>query len=222
MNLQLEHIQAGNELTTKKLLRKLSNSQDCKVRLRLAENPASPVDTLVRLAKDPNAEIRASVASNPATPKDIVRTLANDENDDVRLSMASDPHQSLEILAELGNDRNPYIRICASKTLEAVALELDLKHEGFVGLLGAHGRLGELLVAAGIVEKIEMEKHASKASALSIPLGRALLQAGLVDRGTIVYALKHQTLVRLGQIALTEAIEKISAYVDRLQAKSAT
>jgi hypothetical protein len=216
MKLQSDHVQAANSTSDTELLRDLLlSSNDREVRLRLAENPASPVDVLVRLAKDPDPEVRAFVACNKSAPKHIVERLARDEHDDVRLFMAGDPHLPLKILQELSVDPNPYVGDCAQKTYEGAALEGDLEKEGFVNCPGEHGRLGELLAASGLIDRIEVENHVRFATEARIPLGRALVQSRIVDRRVVVYALKHQTLVRLGQMSLETAINKIREYTGR-------
>ncbi len=212
MKLQSELVRAANPLSDTELLRELLRSRDRQVRLRLAENPASPIDVLVRLAKDSDPEVRASVACNKSTPGYLVEWLAIDEHDDVRLFMAGDPHLPLAVLRTLSRDANPYVGDCAQKTYEAAALEKELEEECFRNYPGQQGRLGELLVLSGLIGRTEMENHVRYAKEARLPLGRALVQARIVDRHIVVYALKHQTLVRLGQMNLEAAVNKIKEY----------
>jgi hypothetical protein len=129
--------------------------------------------------------------------------------------MASNPHLPLEILRNFSEDHNPYVCDRAHKTIDGLALELDLEEQGFVSLPGNYARLGDLLVASGIIDNKEIEFAVSFAKSAKIPLGRALVQAGRINRSIIVHALKQQTLVRLGQISIEMAIETITEYVRR-------
>ncbi len=215
MELQTSHVRAANPRSDTDLLRDLLNTGDREVRLRLAENPTSPIDVLVQLAEDSDPEVRASVGCNKSTPRQIVERLAQDGHDDVRLFMAGDPLLPLKILQQLSADPNPYVRDCAQKTYEGAALERDLVEEGFINCPGAHGRLGELLVLSGLIGQAEVEKHVLSAKEECIPLGRSLVQSRIIDRHIVVYALKHQTLVRLGQMNLETVVKKIKEYTSR-------
>ena len=126
--------------------------------------------------------------------------------------MACNPHLLLEVLRNFIQDHNPYVSDRAHKTIDSLALELDLEEQGFISLPGIHARLGELLVASGIIGEKEIEAAVTFARNTKIPLGRALVRSGRINRSTIVHALKQQTLVRLGQISLEKAIETISEY----------
>ena len=217
MELQTNHIQAANPDSAAAKLRKLLKSGDRETRLRLAENPSSPPDVLTKLSKDYDPEVRTCIANNHSTPGDIIKNLSKDLHDDVRFSMSSNPCLPLEILCELSQDQNPYVRDRAHKTIDGVSLELDLQQQGFFSLPGTHARLGELLVASGIIGEQEIAIVVNYAQHTKIPLGRALVQAGRIDRSTVVHALQQQTLVRLGQLSLTLAIEMISEYTRRQQ-----
>ena len=217
MTLQNYHLQAGNSLSDKEQLRELHRSADREVRLRLAENPSSPPDILSHLSKDFDPEVRGYVACNPSTPPEVVENLSYDEHSDVRYFMAGDPHLPLDILRRLAHDANPYVSDCAQKTVAGLALELALEEQGFVSFPGIHARLGELLVAGGITNENEIEASLVLAKDMRVPLGRALVHAGRLDVSTIVFALKLQTLIRLGQVSLEMAIEEIRKYGKRQQ-----
>jgi hypothetical protein len=217
MELRTAHVQAANPKSAATKLRQLLKSADSETRFRLAENQSSPPDVLAKLAKDCDPEIRACVANNPSTPDNLVKTLAKDVHDDVRFSMACNPCLPLEVLHDLSQDQNPYVSDRAHKTLDGVALELDLEQQGFVSLPSPHARLGELLVASGILEEKEIEVAITFAQKTKLPLGRALVEGGRIDRSTIAHALKQQTLIRLGQLSLEVAIETITEYTRRQQ-----
>jgi hypothetical protein len=215
VELQTTHLQAGNPLSTAHRLRELLRSADLETRLRLAENEASPPDVLEKLSQDNDPEVRASVANNPSITSTTLEKLSTDAHEDVRFSLASNPNLPIQILQNLSQDQNPYVGDRAHKTIDGLVLELDLEAQGFVCLPGDNARLGELLVASGIIHQKEIDVAIVLAKSMKVPLGRALVQAGRIDRSTIVYALRQQTLVRLGQISLVKAIETIRDYICR-------
>ncbi len=212
MEFHTTHLQAADPLAPPEKLRKLLRSGEFQVRLRLAENEASPPDLLRKLAKDSHPEVRASVANNPSTTCNTLKSLSVDNHDDVRFAMASNPQLPLEILRNFSQDSNPYISDRIHKTIDSLSLELDLEQQGFVSVPGAHARLGELLVASGIIEEKEIYATIACAKSAKMPLGRALVQSGRINRGIVVHALRQQTLVRLGQLSLEKAVESIREY----------
>jgi hypothetical protein len=217
MELQLTHFQAGNPLSAATRLRELLGNGDKQTRLRLAENESSPPDVLRKLAKDKDPEVRAGVANNPSATHTTLKKMALDPHDDVRFAMASNPHLPLEILEQFIEDQNPYVSDRAQKTLDGLVLELDLANQGFVCLPGANARLGDLLVASGIIKEKEVEILVNYAKGARIPLGRAIVEAGRINRSIVAYALRQQTLVRLGQLSLQAAIAEITEYTWRTQ-----
>lgn len=217
MELHATHIQAGNSLSTAEELRELLKLKDQEIRLRLAENPASPPDVLAKLSDDPDPDVRAFVAGNPSTPKHIVQRLSEDEHGDIRYSMASNPCLPLEILYKLGQDQNPFVSDRAQKTIAGIALELALEQQGFLSFPGTQARLGELLVASGAIDEEEIEAFVVLAANMKIPMGRAIVQAGRLDRNVIVCALKQQTMVRLGQVTLEIAVDEIKKCAQQRQ-----
>lgn len=217
MNLQITHLKASNSLSDTQELRVLYTSGDRETRVRLAENSVSPIDILNELAQDSDPEVRACVASNPSTPPAIVEFLSYDDHDDVRFAIASDPHTRLEILRRLTHDRNPYVGDRAQKTLDGAALEIDLEKQGFISCPGTHARLGELLVASGIISEREIDICVDIANNKKLHLGRALVQRGRIDKRIIVYALKQQTLIRLGQTTFELAVKEINKYATQRQ-----
>ena len=220
MELHTTHLEAGDPLAPPDKLRKLHESGEFQIRLRLAENEACPPDLLRKLSKDNHPEVRASVANNPSTTCNTLKSLSIDTHDDVRFAMASNPHLPLEILRNFRHDHNPYISDRTHKTIDSLALESDLEEQGFVSLPGIHARLGELLVASGIIDEKEINSAIKYAKSAKIPLGRALVQSGRINRSIIVHALKQQTLVRLGQISIEKALEAITDYCRHRQCLS--
>ena len=212
MNVDTDQKEANNPVARRESLRDLVKSDDRRVRLKMAEDPSSPSDVLAKLANDQDPEVRASVACNPSTPFFVVRELANDEHDDVRYFMAGDPNLPAEILCKLRKDTNPFVRDCAEKTVDAIALETNLDEECFVRYAGTIGRLGDLLVASGILSQDDVNECVVLAKAKGYPLGQALLLRGLLDRPTVAYALKQQAVVRLGQTTLQAAVDNLKSF----------
>lgn len=212
MNVDIDGRKTDNPVTKRESVRDLVKSGDRRVRLRIAEDPTSPSDVLAKLANDSEPEIRAAVGCNPSTPFYVVRELANDEHDDVRYFMAEDPNLPAEILCKLRKDQNPFVRDCAEKTVDALALEGNLDEECFVRYAGTIGRLGELLTLSEVLSQEQVDECVVLAKAKGYPLGQALILRGFADRPTIAFALKQQAVVRLGQITLQAAVEKIKAY----------
>ncbi|MFX6036071.1 hypothetical protein ABTE74_22045, partial [Acinetobacter baumannii] len=66
--------------------------------------------------------------------------------------MAGEQNMSLEILGQLALDNHPSVRERARRALEGASLEWELQQSGFKMIPGAHGRLGELLIVAGILD----------------------------------------------------------------------
>lgn len=120
------------------ILEQLANHPDAGIRIAVAENPNTPIDTLQwlaahnlqRLPKDREqilylASVRASVASNPSTPVDILEKLASDENNRVRLSVVKNPNTSVNILQYLVDDRDREVAETATKLMKQRLGEYD-------------------------------------------------------------------------------------------------
>lgn len=117
------YLQAGSEATLPHQLANLVHSSHTKVRLRVAENPNTPVSSIQVLANDESAEVRLAVATNTSTPKELIHRLARDEDPTVRYGIAEDANIASEILEELTSDDNPYVCARAIKTIRAITMK---------------------------------------------------------------------------------------------------
>lgn len=88
------------------------------VRLRVAENPNSPIDVLRKLAGDLNHDVRIAVAANPACEPILRFNLANDADVVVRHGLAQNIDTPRSLLLELSSDENGWVRGEALKTLQ--------------------------------------------------------------------------------------------------------
>jgi hypothetical protein len=83
------------------------------VRVRIANHPNTPPETLVFLSTDNESSVRAYVAKNPNTPPETLKILATDEDLAVRYFVAKNPNTPSEVLVHMGtNDvhEDPEIR----------------------------------------------------------------------------------------------------------------
>jgi len=112
-----EYILAGNLTLSPRLLDDLSFSSEARIRARVAENPATPLLTLVRLLSDVDANVRLSLSHNPSLPRMFLGHLAVDADPDVRYGLAENPRLPQSVLEILAKDDNPYVSQRASRTL---------------------------------------------------------------------------------------------------------
>ena len=140
-NRVLEEI-ASKPITSLRLLRKLSNSNDHDVCWQVAcnpntspsilkhlvnrsdsflsgvlENPNAPTDMLIRYANSPADHIREAVAGNEKAPAEILEKLANDSFYYVRLTVATNNSTPTEILQCLAKDEDGEVRYNAKQSL---------------------------------------------------------------------------------------------------------
>lgn len=100
---------AGDPGTPEAELRALAVSEDPDVRMTVAGNPNTPLETLEKLAKDPwenfngRAGVRQGVATNATAPTHLLVTLANDSDEQVRMAVAGNPNTPTGILAEFAH-----------------------------------------------------------------------------------------------------------------------
>jgi hypothetical protein len=114
------YIKAGSQSCSPQLLAELAHSEVDRIRLRVAENPRTPVDILELLACDKNADVRIAAGTNPSTPMHISYSLAFDEDPNVRLGLAEDINTPVELLDKLMEDDNPYVSCRAGQTKELI------------------------------------------------------------------------------------------------------
>ncbi len=94
--------------------------------------------------------------------------------------------------------------------MDAIAFENQLKSDGFVAYAGPTARLGELLLAAGVIDQAVLEQSLAASQVEEQPLGRVLVQNNLLQPEVVIRALKLQSLVRLGKISVDSANEKLT------------
>ena len=94
--------------------------EDHVIRMRVADNPNSPVACLAQLANDESHEVRICVAENPLTPVLILEMLSEDNHADVRYAMAENANLPAHILDVLAGDENPYVAARAQQTLKRI------------------------------------------------------------------------------------------------------
>lgn len=85
-------------------------------RLRKAEDPDTPDHVLRELAHDPNPAVRLCVAENESTPVETLRLLAIDEPD-IRFGVAGNESAPEDLLLLLSEDEDEEIAECAQATL---------------------------------------------------------------------------------------------------------
>ena len=63
---------------------RLSKDKDWRVRCRVAENPNTPINILIKMSEDKKSNVRCEVARNPNTPIEILKQLSEDVRGNVR------------------------------------------------------------------------------------------------------------------------------------------
>jgi hypothetical protein len=116
-----QYIMAGSTGTGAEQLRVLSEHYCGRVRLRVAENQATPPDVLAKLASDVNPDVKIAVAANPSCDRSIVRLIAADIDVAVRHGLAQNIATPGSVLEELSRDENGWVRGEALKTLQILA-----------------------------------------------------------------------------------------------------
>jgi hypothetical protein len=114
------YVRASSHSCSPLMLERLAHSDIDRIRLRVAENPKTPVDVLETLALDRNPDVRIAVGSNPSTPPHVSFSLAFDEDPNVRLGLAEDMSTPMELLDKLMEDPNPYVSCRAEQTKEYI------------------------------------------------------------------------------------------------------
>ena len=101
-------------------------------KIKLAENPNTPVETLKVLATDKNVDVRYWVTRNPNTPVETLKVLATDEDYRVRYWVAENPNTPVETLKVLATDENCTVRYWVAqnpnyktKTIELTPVQYD-------------------------------------------------------------------------------------------------
>jgi pentose-5-phosphate-3-epimerase len=96
---------AKNPSITRDLLAELGNNvMSWRIRLEVARNPKTPVDTLSKLSRDGDEDVRLGTAENPNTPVEDLDRLAGDIEWGVRYQVALNPNTSADTLIKLSQD----------------------------------------------------------------------------------------------------------------------
>lgn len=119
-DLLTDYVKAGTKSCSPEMLEILAHSEVDRIRLRVAENPATPLEVLELLSSDKNADVRIAVGTNSSTPPHVRYSLAFDEDPNVRLGLAEDMSTPVELLEKLLEDANPYVSHRAAQTQEYI------------------------------------------------------------------------------------------------------
>lgn len=113
----IKYLLAGSENRKPHVLYRLSKHSSKKIRRRVAENNTCPVAVLTALAADKYADVRIAVALNRKSSLETCMRLSKDPNPDVRFMMASASYMARQILETLACDESPYVKARAKLTL---------------------------------------------------------------------------------------------------------
>ncbi len=97
-------------------------------------------------------------------------------------------------------------------------IELDeaLKQSGFLVEIAADSnKLGELLIDAELVEKLDLERALGYSRDTGLPLGRTLVTVGCISEETLATALKVQELVREGKVDREKGVKLLRLAYER-------
>lgn len=114
------YVKAGSQSCSPEVLEALAHSEIDWIRLRVAENPKTPIDVLQLLSTDRYPDVRVAVGTNPSTPPYVSFKLVFDEDANVRLGLADDVNTPIELLEKLTEDANPYVAYRARETINIV------------------------------------------------------------------------------------------------------
>ncbi len=203
------YIRAGDESESHQLLNDMAKHRNPAVRCRIAENPRTSPEVLAILATDAVTEVRAALAWNAAVHVDVLERLCHDEDVNVRLALTENQHLPEFLLELLAKDENPYVQHHAKRALEVVALEAQLESECFCSQDGSEARLGELMVAAAILDANSMNVLVETAKAKKLPLGHVLVLDGGLSKSVVAKALQLQCRVRASAMSFDQAVAEL-------------
>ncbi len=112
------YLEAGSLAIVPERLRQLAEHEHPQVRARVAENPNTEKDLLLRLAGDSDCDVRCAAASHTGRHMEVLELLMRDENPTVRFVLAEDANCPEEILEALLYDSNPYVCDRANRTIK--------------------------------------------------------------------------------------------------------
>lgn len=112
-----QYILAGSADTSPEKLRVLAEHFCDKIRLRVAENPATPPELLWNLAHDANHDVRVAAGCNPSADESVLNLLVRDADIIVRHGLAQSIDTPRQLLEGLADDDNGWVRGEALKSL---------------------------------------------------------------------------------------------------------
>jgi len=205
----LAYIRAGSADEAPRALSSLARHANPAIRRRLAENPNTAQEILQLLAGDESAEVRAGLAWNPSVSEAVLERLCADEDVNVRLALTDNHCLPRAILMRLSADENPYVQHHAWRALEVAELESLLRVESFTVQHGLNAKLGDLMVAAGLVSAVAMRDYLDTARVRRLPLGHVLIRDGNMSKVGVAKALKLQSAVRHSQLTVDAAVAQL-------------
>lgn len=125
------YVKAGSQSCSPQILEAMAHSEIDRIRLRVAENPNTPIEVLELLATDRNIDVRSAVGTNPSTPAYLSYQIAFDEDPNVRLGLADDINTPIEVLEKLTEDVNPYVSYRARQTINIAQSQGKARRIGF-------------------------------------------------------------------------------------------
>lgn len=127
----------------------LANDSDAGVVLRIMDNPATPLDVLLKLATNPDKEIK-TLWFQTGIPKEVGLALAVDPDKEIRRELAEYPHLSPAVVNILAKDEDINIRwtVTLRKNLEESTFRILSKDSDFKirNHISANPRLPEHIV----------------------------------------------------------------------------
>ncbi|MCA9804965.1 MAG: hypothetical protein KC777_23510 [Cyanobacteria bacterium HKST-UBA02] len=117
MKSMITYIVAGNPNTPEKVLRKLAESGDSRIRRHVAENEAVTAGLLELLAWDSDPEVRVAAVSNRRCPRYLVEELLRTGDNQTLFLLAMEKWAPLDVLGALAESENPFISFQARETL---------------------------------------------------------------------------------------------------------
>jgi len=101
-------------------LAQLARSDEAKVRAAVAERPATPLTTLLKLAADVAPTVRAGVARNPRVdiPIELREDLAKDKSTEVVFALIQNPAVPDSLVGKLARSRQRDVAAAARKRLQ--------------------------------------------------------------------------------------------------------
>jgi hypothetical protein len=109
-------LKANDPATPRQVLEKMARIAPVSLLERIASNPGSGCDLLMRLAVHEDESIRVAVAENPSAHLYVHWVLSSDSHADVRYALACNYEVPAKVLEVLINDENPYVAYRAQQT----------------------------------------------------------------------------------------------------------